>query len=92
MCREGRDLTRARSSKTALDVFGVAADRPRLAMQRPSNAAVRAVVEAGMGAAVIAASVAAPGLDVGLPARLPGLRRHDALSLSPAAAFGAGEG
>ena len=38
----------------------------RIALELPSNEAVRAAVEAGLGAAVISASVAAPSLEVGL--------------------------
>jgi DNA-binding transcriptional LysR family regulator len=37
-----------------------------VALELPSNEAVRAAVEAGMGAAVISASVAAPSLEAGL--------------------------
>ena len=38
----------------------------RVALELPSNEAVRAAVEAGLGAAVISASVAAPSLEAGL--------------------------
>jgi DNA-binding transcriptional LysR family regulator len=38
----------------------------RIALELPSNEAVRAAAEAGMGAAVISASVAAPGIEAGL--------------------------
>ena len=45
------------------------------ALELPSNEAVRAAVEAGMGATAISASVAAPSLEAGLlhqvPFRLP---------------------
>ena len=37
-----------------------------MALELPSNEAVRAAVEAGVGATVISASVAAPGLEAGL--------------------------
>ncbi len=40
-------------------------------MELPSNEAVRAAVEADMGAAVISASVAAPSLEAGLLACVP---------------------
>jgi DNA-binding transcriptional LysR family regulator len=38
----------------------------RIALELPSNESVRAAVEAGLGAAVISASVAAPSLEAGL--------------------------
>jgi DNA-binding transcriptional LysR family regulator len=38
----------------------------RLALELPSNEAVRAAVEAGLGATAISASVAAPSLEAGL--------------------------
>jgi DNA-binding transcriptional LysR family regulator len=38
----------------------------RVALELPSNEAVRAAVEAGLGAAVISASIAAPSLEAGL--------------------------
>jgi DNA-binding transcriptional LysR family regulator len=38
----------------------------RLALELPSNEALRAAVEAGLGATVISASVAAPSLEAGL--------------------------
>ncbi len=40
--------------------------RLRVVLELPSNEAVRAAVEAGAGATVISASVAAPGLEAGL--------------------------
>lgn len=47
----------------------------RIALELPSNEAVRAAVEAGMGATALSASVAAPSLEAGLlrhvPFRLP---------------------
>ena len=57
----------------ALAGFGVAADRLRIALELPSNEAVRAAVEAGMGATALSASVAAASLEAGLlrPVPLP---------------------
>jgi DNA-binding transcriptional LysR family regulator len=50
---------------------GTAADgRLRVALELPSNEAVRAAVEAGMGATVISASVAAPSIETGLLVRV----------------------
>ena len=47
----------------------------RVAMELPSNEAVRAAVEAGLGATAISASVAAPAIEAGLlhvvPLKLP---------------------
>ena len=45
---------------------GTAAGALTVALELPSNEAVRAAVEAGMGATVISASVAAPSLEAGL--------------------------
>jgi DNA-binding transcriptional LysR family regulator len=50
----------------ALLAFGLAPSALRIALQLPSNEAVRAAVEAGMGATAISASVAAPSLEAGL--------------------------
>lgn len=52
--------------EAALHRFGLAPDALRVALELPSNEAVRAAVEAGMGATVISASVAAPSLETGL--------------------------
>jgi DNA-binding transcriptional LysR family regulator len=41
-------------------------DRVRVALELPSNEAVRAAVEAGMGATALSASVAAPSIEAGL--------------------------
>ncbi len=57
--------------EVALEALGVAPDRLRVTMELPSNEAVRAAVEADMGAAVISASVAAPSLEAGLLACVP---------------------
>ena len=55
--------------------FGVALKDLHIAMELPSNEAVRAAVEAGLGATAISASVAAPGIEAGLlnlvPLKLP---------------------
>ena len=50
----------------ALVAFGLDARALRIALELPSNEAVRAAVEAGLGAAAISASVAAPSLEAGL--------------------------
>jgi DNA-binding transcriptional LysR family regulator len=50
----------------ALAGFGVAPERLRVALELPSNEAVRAAVEAGLGATALSASVAAPSLEAGL--------------------------
>jgi len=52
--------------ESALDGFGVASGSLRVVLELPSNEAVRAAVEAGMGATAISASVAAPSLEAGL--------------------------
>jgi DNA-binding transcriptional LysR family regulator len=52
--------------EAALQRFGVAPGALRLALELPSNEAVRAAVEAGLGATAISASVAAPSLEAGL--------------------------
>ena len=49
----------------ALAEFGLKATL-RIALELPSNEAVRSAVEAGLGAAVISASIAAPSLEAGL--------------------------
>jgi DNA-binding transcriptional LysR family regulator len=52
--------------ESALDGFGVASGSLRVVLELPSNEAVRAAVEAGMGATAISASVAAPSIEAGL--------------------------
>jgi DNA-binding transcriptional LysR family regulator len=52
--------------EAALQGFGVSPGALRIALELPSNHAVRAAVEAGLGATVISASVAAPSLEAGL--------------------------
>lgn len=59
----------------ALARFGIPLDDLRIAMELPSNEAVRAAVEAGLGATATSASVAAPSIEAGLlhvvPLKLP---------------------
>jgi DNA-binding transcriptional LysR family regulator len=50
----------------ALAHAGVAAGALRVQLELPSNEAVRAAVEAGLGATAISASVAAPSIEAGL--------------------------
>jgi DNA-binding transcriptional LysR family regulator len=50
---------------------GASPERLRIAMELPTNEAVRAAVEAGGGAAAISASVAAPSLEAGLLRLVP---------------------
>ena len=50
----------------ALVEFGLKARALRIALELPSNEAVRSAAEAGLGAAVISASIAAPSLEAGL--------------------------
>ena len=52
--------------EAALAGFGVACTALRVVLELPSNEAVRAAVEAGMGATALSASVAAPSLEAGL--------------------------
>ena len=52
--------------EAALEGFGVPPALVRVALELPSNEAVRSAVEAGMGATAISASVASPSLDAGL--------------------------
>lgn len=51
--------------------IGVAPDRLHIAMELPSNEAVRAAVEAGLGATALSASVAAPSIESGLLCHVP---------------------
>jgi DNA-binding transcriptional LysR family regulator len=50
----------------ALVEFGLKARALRISLELPSNEAVRSAAEAGLGAAVISASIAAPSLEAGL--------------------------
>jgi DNA-binding transcriptional LysR family regulator len=52
--------------ESALQDFGVSPSALQVALELPSNEAVRAAVEAGLGATAISASVAAPSLEAGL--------------------------
>ena len=52
--------------EAALEGFGISPANLRVALELPSNEAVRAAVEAGMGATALSASVAAPSLEAGL--------------------------
>ena len=52
--------------EAALTALGLAPDALTVALELPSNEAVRAAVEAGLGATVISASVATPSLESGL--------------------------
>jgi DNA-binding transcriptional LysR family regulator len=49
-----------------LEARGLSFHKLRVALELPSNEAVRAAAEAGIGAAVISASVAAPSIEAGL--------------------------
>jgi DNA-binding transcriptional LysR family regulator len=55
----------------ALTQLGVRLADLRIAMELPSNEAVRAAVEAGMGATAISASVVAPSIEAGLLHAVP---------------------
>ena len=57
--------------ESALGGFGLAPGALRVALELPSNEAVRGAVEAGMGATAISASVAAPSLEAGLLHQVP---------------------
>jgi DNA-binding transcriptional LysR family regulator len=57
--------------EAALETLGIGASGLRVAMELPSNEAVRAAVEAGMGATALSASVAAPSLEAGLLYHVP---------------------
>jgi len=90
--REPGSGTRS-EAEAALAGFGLSAGGLRIAMELPSNEAVRAAAEAGMGAAILSASVAAPSLEAGLlhrvplalPARAFSVLRHRERGLGPAA-------
>ena len=57
--------------EAALRGLGVDPARLHIVMEMPSNEAVRAAVEAGIGASALSASVAAPSLEAGLVHELP---------------------
>jgi DNA-binding transcriptional LysR family regulator len=63
--REAGSGTRS-TFEAALQGIGVSPGALRLPLELPSNEAVRAAVEAGLGATAISASVAAPSLEAGL--------------------------
>jgi len=67
--REAGSGTRS-AFEAALVQFGIPPDHLRIALELPSNESVRAAVEAGLGAAVISASVVAPSLEAGLLIRV----------------------
>jgi DNA-binding transcriptional LysR family regulator len=52
--------------ENALSQLGIEPDALRIQLELPSNEAVRAAVEAGLGATAISASVAAPSIEAGL--------------------------
>lgn len=56
--------------EAALAEFGIDRSGLPVAIELPTNEAVRAAVEAGLGAAAISASVAAPSLEAGLLVRI----------------------
>jgi DNA-binding transcriptional LysR family regulator len=57
--------------EAALQTFGIPPAAVRVVLELPSNEAVRAAVEAGLGATAISASVAAPSLEAGLLHQVP---------------------
>ncbi len=57
--------------EVALELRGIAISTLNVALELPSNEAVRAAVEAGLGATALSASVAAPSLEVGLLHHVP---------------------
>ncbi|KAA5605715.1 LysR family transcriptional regulator [Roseospira marina] len=77
--REPGSGTRA-ALETALAGLGVPTAQLQVALELPSNEAVRAAVEAGLGATALSASVVAPSLEAGLlqalPLRLPDRAYH----------------
>lgn len=64
--REPGSGTRSAFEAALTDVFGLSPAGLRVALELPSNESVRAAVEAGLGATVVSASVAAPALESGL--------------------------
>jgi len=67
--REPGSGTRAEFEQ-ALEGLGIASSRLRVVLELPTNEAVRAAVEAGMGATAVSASVAASGIEAGLLSRV----------------------
>jgi DNA-binding transcriptional LysR family regulator len=90
--REQGSGTRA-EFEAALAAHGIAPSALNVALELPSNEAVRGAVEAGLGATALSASVAAPSLEAGLlaavdfplPARNFSVLHHASRRLSPAA-------
>ncbi|WP_189047206.1 LysR family transcriptional regulator [Aliidongia dinghuensis] len=68
--REAGSGTRA-VFEQALAAFGLASGSLRVALELPSNEAVRAAVEAGLGATALSASVAASSIEAGLLCPVP---------------------
>jgi DNA-binding transcriptional LysR family regulator len=68
--REAGSGTRS-AFEAALSHAGLPPSRLRVVMELPSNEAVRAAVEAGLGATALSASVAAPALEAGLLHQVP---------------------
>ncbi|MBS7539124.1 LysR family transcriptional regulator [Ancylobacter lacus] len=68
--REAGSGTRS-AFEAALAARGLDPAALRVAMELPSNEAVRAAVEAGLGASVLSASVTAPSLEAGLLEAVP---------------------
>jgi DNA-binding transcriptional LysR family regulator len=68
--REAGSGTRAQF-EALLERTGLHLDDLTIALELPSNEAVRAAVESGPAATVISASVAAPGIEAGLLAHVP---------------------
>ncbi len=64
MLREDGSGTRSEFIR-GLESLGLDADQLEIQLELPTNEAVRAAVEAGIGAAAISASVAAAGIEAG---------------------------
>jgi len=64
--REAGSGTRSAFETALAERFGIGPARLRVALELPSNESVLAAVQAGLGATVISAAVAAPGLEAGL--------------------------
>jgi DNA-binding transcriptional LysR family regulator len=90
--REVGSGTRAQF-EAALEIHGLHLRNLTVALELPSNEAVRAAVESGSAATVISASVAAPGIEAGLLVHIPfalpersfRVARHKGRSLSRSA-------
>ena len=64
--REAGSGTRSAFEAALTERFGIGPASLRVALELPSNESVLAAVQAGLGATVISAAVAAPGLEAGL--------------------------